>query len=152
MSHETPSLRALRESAAQNRDQYQFQGPNANVLEAFVSPVKQQDGFIGWVQIQVPEFTSLCPITHQPDFATLMISYRPDKLCVESKALKLYLLGYRNHGAFHESCTQQIANDLVELLDPFELRIRGEFAPRGGIPFWPEIRYARPAAAPSSGN
>lgn len=87
----------------------------------------------------VPEFTSLCPVTGQPDFAHLVIDYVPDQFLVESKSLKLYLGAFRNHGAFHEDCTVRIGKDLVTLLKPHWLRIGGYWYPRGGIPidvFW----------------
>lgn len=86
-----------------------------------------------------PEFTSLCPVTGQPDFAHLVIDYVPDGWLVESKSLKLYLASFRNHGAFHEDCTVRIGKDLVSLLEPHWLRIGGYWYPRGGIPidvFW----------------
>jgi 7-cyano-7-deazaguanine reductase len=86
-----------------------------------------------------PEFTSLCPVTGQPDFAHLVIDYVPGKWLVESKSLKLYLFSFRNHGAFHEDCTVRIGKDLVALLEPVWLRIGGYWYPRGGIPidvFW----------------
>lgn len=82
----------------------------------------------------VPEFTSLCPVTGQPDFAHLVIDYVPDRWLVESKSLKLYLFGFRNHGAFHEGCTVEIAKALNGLLRPHWLRIGGYWYPRGGIP------------------
>ena len=81
-----------------------------------------------------PEFTSLCPVTGQPDFAHLVIDYVPDKWLVESKSLKLYLAAFRNHGAFHEDCTIGIGKTLVELLEPEWFRIGGYWYPRGGIP------------------
>ncbi|MET4632875.1 7-cyano-7-deazaguanine reductase [Kaistia defluvii] len=87
----------------------------------------------------VPEFTSLCPETGQPDFAHLVIDYVPRDWLVESKSLKLYLHSFRNHGAFHEGCTIDIAKRLIDLLDPHWLRIGGYWYPRGGIPidvFW----------------
>ena len=87
----------------------------------------------------VPEFTSLCPVTGQPDFAILVIDYVPDAWLVESKSLKLYLGAFRNHGAFHEDCTVGIGRRLSELLAPRWLRIGGYWDPRGGIPidvFW----------------
>lgn len=87
----------------------------------------------------VPEFTSLCPVTAQPDFAHLVIDYVPDQWLVESKSLKLYLTSFRNHGAFHEDCTVGIGKRLVQLLEPRWLRIGGYWYPRGGIPidvFW----------------
>lgn len=91
------------------------------------------------VRFAAPEFTSLCPITAQPDFAHLVIDYVPNKWLVESKSLKLYLASFRNHGAFHEDCTVSIGRKLVELLEPHWLRIGGYWYPRGGIPidvFW----------------
>lgn len=87
----------------------------------------------------VPEFTSLCPVTGQPDFAHLVIDYVPDQWLVESKSLKLYLFSFRNHGAFHEDCTVAVGKRLVDLLGPRWLRIGGYWYPRGGIPidvFW----------------
>ena len=86
-----------------------------------------------------PEFTSLCPVTGQPDFAHLVIDYVPDKLLVESKSLKLFLTSFRNHGAFHEDCTVTIGKRIVEAAKPKWLRIGGYWYPRGGIPidvFW----------------
>ena len=91
------------------------------------------------VRFTAPEFTSLCPMTGQPDFAHLVIDYVPDQYLVESKSLKLYLGAFRNHGAFHEDCTVSIGRRLVELLSPRWLRIGGYWYPRGGIPidvFW----------------
>ncbi|WP_376100291.1 preQ(1) synthase [Roseomonas sp. CCTCC AB2023176] len=91
------------------------------------------------VRFAAPEFTSLCPITGQPDFAHLVIDYVPDRWLVESKSLKLYLGSFRNHGAFHEACTVDIAKRLVAELSPAWLRIGGYWYPRGGIPidvFW----------------
>lgn len=82
----------------------------------------------------VPEFTSLCPVTGQPDFAHLVIDYIPNKLLVESKSLKLYLSSFRNHGAFHEACTVDIAKRLIKELEPIWLRIGGYWYPRGGMP------------------
>jgi len=81
-----------------------------------------------------PEFTSLCPVTGQPDFAHLVIDYVPNGWLVESKSLKLYLTSFRNHGAFHEDCTVAIGRRLADLLDPHWLRIGGYWYPRGGIP------------------
>ena len=86
-----------------------------------------------------PEFTSLCPVTGQPDFAHLVIDYVPDEWLIESKSLKLYLASFRNHGAFHEDCTVRIGKDLAALLAPRWLRIGGYWYPRGGMPidvFW----------------
>jgi 7-cyano-7-deazaguanine reductase len=91
------------------------------------------------IRFTAPEFTSLCPLTGQPDFAHLVIDYVPDAWIVESKSLKLYLASVRNHGAFHEACTLDIAQRLMGLLAPHWLRIGGYWYPRGGIPidvFW----------------
>ncbi len=91
------------------------------------------------VRFTAPEFTSLCPITGQPDFAHLVIDYVPKAWIVESKSLKLYLGSFRNHGAFHEACTLDIGRKLVALMEPLWLRIGGYWYPRGGMPidvFW----------------
>jgi len=91
------------------------------------------------VRVTAPEFTSLCPMTGQPDFAHIVIDYIPNEWLVESKSLKLFLHSFRNHGAFHEDCSVYIAKRLVELLDPKWLRIGAYWYPRGGIPidvFW----------------
>ncbi len=91
------------------------------------------------VRFVCPEFTSICPVTGQPDFAHLVIDYIPQAWIVESKSLKVYLAAFRNHGAFHEDCTVAIAKRLVDLLAPHWLRIGGYWYPRGGIPidvFW----------------
>ena len=110
--------------------------PEADILERVPNP--QSD--VNYVaRFTAPEFTSLCPVTGQPDFAHLVIDYVPGDWLVESKSLKLYLGAFRNHGAFHEDCTIMIARKLVELLDPRWLRIAGYWYPRGGIPidvFW----------------
>ena len=91
------------------------------------------------IRFTCPEFTSLCPLTGQPDFAHIVIDYVPGEWLVESKSLKLYLGSFRQHGAFHEACTMRIAGDLMALLTPAYLRIGAYFAPRGGMPidvFW----------------
>lgn len=110
--------------------------PDPKVLERVPN---SQDGTNYLVRFTMPEFTSICPMTSQPDFAHLVLDYVPGKWIVESKSLKLYLFGYRNHGAFHEDCTVQIAKDIKKLLGPKWLRIGGYWYPRGGIPidvFW----------------
>ena len=101
-----------------------------------------------------PEFTAMCPVTGQPDFATLVIDYVPAKWLVESKSLKLYLNSFRNHGAFHEDCTVGIGKRLVALLKPRWLRIGGYFHPRGGMPidvFWQAGRVPRDVWLPDQG-
>lgn len=97
-----------------------------------------------FVKFNCPEFTSLCPLTHQPDFATVYISYIPDKLIVESKSLKLYLFSFRNHGDFHEDCMNIVMDDLIKLLDPRYIEVWGKFTPRGGISIDPWCNYGRP--------
>lgn len=105
--------------------------PDEAELERVANP---QEGTRYCVRFTAPEFTSLCPMTGQPDFAHLVIDYVPNKWLVESKSLKLYLGSFRNHGAFHEDCTVSIARRLVEFLEPEWLRIGGYWYPRGGIP------------------
>ena len=105
--------------------------PEDAVLERVANP--QADVRYA-VRFTAPEFTSLCPMTGQPDFAHLVIDYVPGDWLVESKSLKLYLTSFRNHGAFHEDCTVSIGRRLVELLEPEWLRIGGYWYPRGGIP------------------
>jgi len=105
--------------------------PEEAVLETVPNPHVGTDYL---VRFACPEFTSLCPVTGQPDFAHLVIDYAPEYLLVESKALKLFLGSFRNHGAFHEDCTVQIAKRLVEAMNPKWLRIGGYWYPRGGIP------------------
>ena len=105
--------------------------PDEAVIEKVNNP---KAGSLYSVRFTVPEFTSLCPLTGQPDFAHLVIDYVPDKWLVESKSLKLYLGSFRNHGAFHEDCTVSIALNLKNLLLPIWLRIGGYWYPRGGIP------------------
>ncbi len=110
--------------------------PDAADLERVANP---HPGTHYVARFTVPEFTSLCPVTGQPDFAHLVIDYIPGDWLVESKSLKLYLASFRNHGAFHEDCTVAIGKRLVELLAPVFLRIGGYWYPRGGIPidvFW----------------
>ena len=105
--------------------------PDEAVLETVPNP---HPGTAYVARFTCPEFTSLCPVTGQPDFAHLVIDYLPDRLLVESKSLKLYLGAFRNHGAFHEDCTVAIAKRLEEVLSPAWLRIGGYWYPRGGIP------------------
>ena len=109
------------------------------VLETFENKHPMNDY---WVQFNCPEFTSLCPITGQPDFAEIRICYLPDKRMVESKSLKLYLFSFRNHGDFHEDCVNIIMKDLVKLMDPKYLEVTGLFTPRGGIRIYPFANYA----------
>ena len=111
------------------------------VLEWFENKHQQNDY---WVRFNCPEFTTLCPITGQPDFAEIRISYIPAVKMVESKSLKLYLFSFRNHGDFHEDCVNIIMKDLVKLLEPKYLEVMGLFTPRGGISIWPYANYGQP--------
>ncbi len=101
-----------------------------NILETFENPNLDRDYTINF---EIPEFTSLCPKTGQPDFANILIEYIPDKLCVELKSLKLYFVSFRDKPGFHEDLTNQILDDLVNLLDPKFININAEFNVRGGI-------------------
>ncbi|WP_080146934.1 preQ(1) synthase [Marinilactibacillus piezotolerans] len=111
------------------------------VLESFDNKHPGNDYF---VKFNCPEFTSLCPITGQPDFATIYISYVPDKKMVESKSLKLYLFSFRNHGDFHEDCMNIIMKDLIKLMNPKYIEVWGKFTPRGGISIDPYCNYGKP--------
>jgi len=111
------------------------------VLETFVNKHPESDY---WVRFRCPEFTALCPITGQPDFATVLIDYIPNVRMVESKSLKLYLFSFRNHGAFHEDCVNIIRNDLIRLMDPKYIEVTGIFNPRGGISIYPYCNYGKP--------
>ena len=109
------------------------------VLESFPNKHPQNDY---WVKFNCPEFTSLCPMTGQPDFATLYISYIPGEKMVESKSLKLYLLSFRNHGDFHEDVVNIIMKDLFKLMQPKYIEVWGKFLPRGGISIDPYCNLA----------
>ncbi len=111
------------------------------VLETFENRHQENDY---WVRFNCPEFTTLCPITGQPDFAEIRISYIPGVRMVESKSLKLYLGSFRNHGGFHEDCVNTIMKDLIALMDPKYIEVTGFFTPRGGISIHPYANYGRP--------
>ena len=125
----SPELRALG-----GRTAYSYDQPSPDVLETFANP---RPGAAWAVSLSCTEFTSLCPVTGQPDYGRLRIDYVPAALCVESKSLKLYLMRYRNHGAFHEDCVNRVADDLAARLSPRYLRVYGDFNPRGGIAIRP---------------
>lgn len=114
---------------------------SADILETFKNDNPDRDYF---VHFHCPEFTALCPMTNQPDFATIYISYIPTIEMVESKSLKLYLFSFRNHGSFHEDCVNVIMDDLIKLMDPKYIEVRGEFTPRGGISIHPYANYGKP--------
>ena len=135
MNREKDNLQALGKKS-QIPDNYA-----PEVLEAFENHHPERDD---GVQFNCPEFTSLCPITGQPDFAEIKIMYIPDQRMVESKSLKLYLFSFRNHGDFHEDCINIILNDLIRLMDPRYIEVIGLFVPRGGISIYPYANYGRP--------
>ena len=114
---------------------------NPEVLETFVNKHPDNDYV---VTFDAYEFTSKCPKTGQPDFAKVVISYIPREKMVESKSLKLYLFSFRNHGDFHEDCMNIIAKDLIKLMNPKYLEVRGIFSPRGGISIYPFVNYVAP--------
>ncbi len=127
------------------------QSPEEATLERVPNPHPDK---LYLARFTAPEFTSLCPVTSQPDFAHLVIDYVPRRWLVESKSLKLYLGSYRNHGAFHEDCTIAVADQLVKLLKPRWLRIGGYWYPRGGIPidvFWQTGRPPQELWIPEQG-
>ncbi|HET6609166.1 MAG TPA: preQ(1) synthase [Rhodopila sp.] len=110
--------------------------PSTAKLERIANPAKGKNYV---VRLTCPEFTSVCPLTGQPDFANIVVDYVPNDWLVESKSFKLFMASFRNHGAFHEDCTMAIANRLVDLLTPVWFRIGAYWYPRGGIPidvFW----------------
>jgi 7-cyano-7-deazaguanine reductase len=123
-----------------NESKYLFEY-TTEMLESFDN--KHPENYT-WVKFNCPEFTSLCPITGQPDFATIYLSYIPDKKLVESKSLKLYLFSFRNHGAFHEDCINIIMKDLIALMDPNYIEVWGKFLPRGGLSIDPFCNYGKP--------
>ena len=110
------------------------------VLEAIENHHPSRDYAI---KFNCPEFTSLCPKTGQPDFATIYIRYIPDLKIVESKSLKLYLFSFRNHGGFHEDCVNIIMGDLIDLLEPRYIEVWGKFTPRGGLSIDPYCNYGK---------
>ena len=134
-SRDTEGLQALGKKT-EYRDDYA-----PEVLETFQNKHLENDY---WVQFNCPEFTSLCPITGQPDFAEIKIMYIPGERMVESKSLKLYLFSFRNHGDFHEDCVNIIMKDLIALMDPKYIEVTGLFTPRGGISIHPYANYGQP--------
>ena len=128
-------LKALGKESSYSQDY------DPGVLECFENRHVENDY---WVKFNCPEFTTLCPITGQPDFAELVICYIPDRKMVESKSLKLYLFSFRNHGDFHEDCVNVVMKDLIRLLDPRYIEVTGLFLPRGGISIHPYANYGRP--------
>ena len=114
---------------------------NPEVLETFINKHIGNDYIVSF---DAYEFTSKCPKTGQPDFAKVVISYIPNEKMVESKSLKLYLFSFRNHGDFHEDCMNIIMKDLIKLMHPKYIEVRGIFSPRGGISIFPFVNWANP--------
>ncbi|MBR1678118.1 MAG: NADPH-dependent 7-cyano-7-deazaguanine reductase QueF [Bacteroidales bacterium] len=135
MDRKEEGLQVLGNRAAYTRNY------DASVLETFENRHQDNDY---WVRFNCPEFTSLCPITGQPDFAEIRISYVPDVRMVESKSLKLYLFGFRNRGDFHEDVVNTIMKDLIKLMEPKYIEVTGLCVPRGGISIYPYANYGRP--------
>ena len=133
---ETEGITILKASQTKYPDGYA-----PDLLESFQNKHPENDYF---VKLNCPEFTSLCPITGQPDFANIIISYVPNERLVESKSLKLYLFSYRNQGDFHEDCVNQIMKDLIALMEPKYIEVWGRFLPRGGISIDPYCNYGMP--------
>ncbi len=126
------STKKLKHLGSQETEYKETYSPS--LLESFDNRHPDTDQ---WVSFVCTEFTSLCPVTNQPDFARIFINYIGDKKMVESKSLKLYLFSFRNHGDFHENCVATICKDLTKLLKPRFIEVVGEFTPRGGICIYP---------------
>jgi 7-cyano-7-deazaguanine reductase len=118
-----------------------FDKPSARILETFRNRYAKRDYVIN---IDIPEFTSICPLTGQPDFAIIHIRYIPDKKCIESKSLKLYIFSYRNFPEFHEDCVNRILEDCIKACKPRWVQVIGKFNARGGITITPITEYKRP--------
>ena len=142
MSRSKEELQGVTQLGNQHTTYAQDYDPS--LLETFVNKHPDRDYF---VKFNCPEFTSLCPMTGQPDYATIYISYVPDERMVESKSLKLYLFSFRNHGDFHEDCVNIIMDDLIQAMDPKYIEVWGKFLPRGGISIDPYCNYGRPGTS-----
>jgi len=136
MSEQIPGLSLLGSENTQYLTVY-----SPKILETFDNRHPDLDYM---VKFNCPEFTSLCPLTGQPDFAAIYINYIPDERMVESKSLKLYLFSFRNHGGFHEDCVNLILKDLRALMEPRFIEVQGKFTPRGGISIDPYTCWGRP--------
>jgi len=136
MSEQIPGLSLLGNTEVQYPTDY-----SPSILETFENRHPELDYM---VKFNCPEFTSLCPLTGQPDFAAIYINYIPDVRMVESKSLKLYLFSFRNHGGFHEDCINMILKDLRALMNPRFIEVQGKFTPRGGISIDPYVAWGRP--------
>lgn len=122
-------------------EQFKFTEPTPKLLETFSNKFSKRDYLI---ELTIPEFTNICPLTIQPDFAKIVIRYIPDAKCIESKSLKLYIFSYRNFPEFHEDVVNRILEDCVEACGPRWMLVRGEFNARGGISITPSTQYTKP--------
>jgi len=122
-------------------EKFEFDKPNPKILETFRNKYPNRDYV---VNMRIQEFTCLCPLTGQPDFATIFIRYVPDVKCIESKSLKLYLFSFRNFGEFHEDCVNRILDDCIAASEPRWMQVIGKFNARGGISITPVAEYAKP--------
>jgi 7-cyano-7-deazaguanine reductase len=138
----SPGLKHLGQKSS-----FVYDNPDATILEwvpcSFGDPATNVNRVRASVHVEAPEFTSLCPITGQPDFGTIIIDYQPRHRLVESKSLKLYLGAFRQKGSFQEDIVNKVANDLITLLEPESLIVEGRFTPRGGIHLAPRAEYHR---------
>lgn len=125
---ENPKDQGLSFKLLGNKTSFTPTEPSQSLLEAFPN---RFPGRLYMISMAFPEFTSLCPVTSQPDFGVIVLEYVPDKLCVESKSFKIYLFAYRSYQSFMETITNNILNDVIQLLDPLWCRVKGLFSPRG---------------------
>ena len=123
------------------KTEYTYDSPNAKILETFDNKYPKNNYS---VNLEFKEFTSLCPKTGQPDFATITVQYQPDRKCIETKSLKLYFFAYRNYGSFMETIVNKILNDMVSVCSPKNMLITGEFKARGGIVLKVFSNYYKP--------
>lgn len=131
------------ERARKAKQAARAKAPAAEPVETFLNPAPERDYEI---DIDAPEWTALCPITGQPDFATIYVTYVPDRLCLELKSLKLYLQSFRDRGVFHEAVTNEILDHLVASCRPRRMRVIGDFRVRGGIKTVVTAEYPEPGA------
>lgn len=139
MSRNEKELRGVNK-LGEGKTDYKSSDPSYSMLETFINKHPGQDYLVSF---KCPEFSSLCPKTAQPDFATMWLQYIPDKKLVESKSLKLYMFAFRNHGDFHEDCTNQILEDVVKVISPKFARVIGDYTPRGGISICTVAEYIK---------
>jgi 7-cyano-7-deazaguanine reductase len=128
-------------------EKFAFNRPNSKILKTFRNRYPNRDYI---VNMKIREFTCLCPLTGQPDFATIHVTYIPNQKCIESKSLKLYIFSFRNFEVFHEDCVNRILDDCVGASEPRWMQVTGKFSARGGISFTLVVEYVKPGFALSS--